>query len=188
MNEGRFSYSYIATGIYAEIRNLSNLHIQTQEEEITRIKNRIARWFSIYFPEIKDVYRNPDAVSGLIIIKQVPLPCDIKELGVEGVNKIWRDARLKGAGIKRATTLVTVAEHGIGNIEAPKSARKESQNLLNDYKVYKKRMEELMEEIEEILSEIPYVDKLLEISGGGIKTVNCFIAEVGDIGRFDNPK
>lgn len=45
-----------------------------------------------------------------------------------------------------------------------------------------------MEEIEEILSEIPYVDKLLEISGGGIKTVNCFIAEVGDIGRFDNPK
>ena len=78
MNEGRFSYSYIATGIYAETRNLSNLHIQTQEEEITRIKNRIARWFSIYFPEIKDVYRNPDAVSGLMIIKQVPLPCDIK--------------------------------------------------------------------------------------------------------------
>ena len=71
---------------------------------------------------------------------------------------------------------------------SPKSARKESQNLLNDYEVYKKRMEELMEEIEEILSEIPYVDKLLEISGGGIKTVNCFIAEVGDIGRFDNPK
>ena len=105
VNEGRFSYSYIATGIYAEIRNLSNLHIQTQEEEITRIKNRIARWFSIYFPEIKDVYRNPDAVSGLMIIKQVPLPCDIKELGVEGVNKIWRDARLKGVGIKRVTII-----------------------------------------------------------------------------------
>ena len=119
-----------------------------------------------------------------MIIKQVPLPCDIKELGVEGVNKIWRDARLKGVGIKRVTTLVTVAEHGIGNIEAPKSARKESQNLLNDYEVYKKRMEELMEEIEGILSEIPYVDKLLEISGGGIKTLNCFIAEVGDIGRL----
>ena len=108
VNEGRFSYPYIPTGIYAEIRNLSNLRIQTQEE-ITRIKNRIARWFSIYFPEIKDVYRNPDAVSGLMVIKQAPLPCDIKELGVDGVNKIWRDARLKGAGIKRATTLVTAA-------------------------------------------------------------------------------
>ena len=45
-----------------------------------------------------------------------------------------------------------------------------------------------MEEIKEILSEIPYIDKLMEINGIGIKTVSCFIAEVGDIGRFDNPK
>ena len=37
----------------------------------------MARWFSIYFPEIKDVYRNPDAVSGLMVIKQAPMPCDI---------------------------------------------------------------------------------------------------------------
>lgn len=44
VNEGRFSYPYIPTGIYAEIRNLSNLRIQTQEE-ITRIKNRMARIF-----------------------------------------------------------------------------------------------------------------------------------------------
>lgn len=29
VNEGRFSYPYIPTGIYAEIRNLSNLRIQT---------------------------------------------------------------------------------------------------------------------------------------------------------------
>ena len=182
VNEGRFSYPYIPTGIYAEIRNLSNLRIQTQEE-ITRIKNRMARWFSIYFPEIKDVYRNPDTVSGLMVIKQAPLPCDIRELGVEGVNKIWRDARLKGAGIKRATTLVTAAEHSFGNTEAPRSARKEIRNLLEDYEGYKKRMDELMEEIEKTLS-----DKLMEINGIGIKTVSCFIAEVGDIRRFDNPK
>lgn len=182
VNEGRFSYPYIPTGIYAEIRNLSNLRIQTQEE-ITRIKNRMARWFSIYFPEIKDVYRNSDAVSGLMVIKQAPLPCDIRELGVEGVNKIWRDARLKGAGIKRATTLVTAAEHSFGNTEAPRSARKEIRNLLEDYEGYKKRMDELMEEIEKTLS-----DKLMEINGIGIKTVSCFIAEVGDIRRFDNPK
>ena len=41
VNEGRFLYPYIPTGIYAELRNLSNLRIQTQEE-ITRIKNWIA--------------------------------------------------------------------------------------------------------------------------------------------------
>ncbi len=32
VNEGRFSYPYIPTGTYAEIRSLSNLRFQTQEE------------------------------------------------------------------------------------------------------------------------------------------------------------
>lgn len=187
VNEGRFSYPYIPTGIYAEIRSLSNLRIQTQEE-LSRIKNRIARWFSIYFPEMKDVYKKPDAKSGMMVIKKAPLPGDIKELGVNGVNQIWRDAKLKGAGLKRAKTLVEVAEHSIGNTEAPESARIEIRMLLADYEVYSKRMEELMEEIEKKLSEIPYIDKLLEINGIGIKTVSCFIAEVGEIRRFDNPK
>ena len=187
VNEGRFSYPYIPTGIYAEIRSLSNLRIQTQEE-ISRIKNRIARWFSIYFPEMKDVYKKPDAKSGMMVIKKAPLPADIKELGVDGVNQIWRDAKLKGAGLKRAKTLVEVAERSIGNTEAPGSARIEIRMLLADYEVYSKRMEDLMVEIEKKLSEIPYIDKLLEINGVGIKTVSCFVAEVGDVSRFDNPK
>lgn len=40
VNEGRISYPYIPTSIYAEIRSLSNLRFQTQEG-ITRIRNRI---------------------------------------------------------------------------------------------------------------------------------------------------
>ncbi len=124
INEGRFSYPYIPTGIYAEIRSLSNLRLQTQEET-TRIKNRIVRWFSIYFPEIKDVYKNLDSEGGLIVLKVVPLPQDIVKLGVDGINKIRRDAKLSVAGAKRAKPLLTAAEHSIGSQEAPDSARSE---------------------------------------------------------------
>lgn len=187
VNEGRFSYPYIPTGIYAEIRSLSNFRLQTQEE-ITRIKNRIARWFSIYFPEIKDVYKKPDSVSGLMVLKVAPLPQDIVKLGVDGINQIWRDAKLRAAGAKRAKTLITAAEHSIGSQEAPDSARIELKNLLNDYEIYRKREEELMGMIEEKLSEIPSIDKLLEIKGVGMKTVSGFLAEVGDIKCFDDPK
>ena len=49
-------------------------------------------------------------------------------------------------------------------------------------------MDELLNKLEEKLMEIPYVDKLLEIKGIGMNTVSGFIAEVGDIKRFDNPK
>jgi len=187
INEGRFSYPYLPEGVYAELRTASNLRFQAQAE-LTRVVNRIARWFSIYFPEYKDVYGKKDCKSGLMIIKQAPLPADIKVLGVEGVNKIWRDAKLRGAGLKRAKKLVEAAEHSIGSQEGLTAARMEIRNLMTDYETYSNRVDELVELIDELMIEIPYVDKLLQIKGVGIKTVSGFIAEVGDISRFDNPK
>ncbi|MBQ5483958.1 MAG: IS110 family transposase [Lachnospiraceae bacterium] len=187
VNEGRYNYPYIPVGIYADIRNLSNLRLQVQSE-LTRIKNRIARWFAIYFPNYKDVYRNPDAVSGLMILKQAPLPEDIVKLGVDGVNKIWRDAKLRGAGMKRAKALVTAAEHSVGCTEASEPARYEIKILLSDFDLYAEREAELVSMIDEKIKEIPYIDKLLEIKGVGIKTAVGFVAEVGDISRFDDPK
>ena len=187
VREGRYSYPYIPTGVYAEIRNASNLRLQA-EAELTRVKNRLARWFSIYFPEYKDVYGKPDAVSGIMILKAAPLPKDIVALGVEGVNRIWRDAKLKGVGLRRARTLVEAAEHSIGTGEGSASARMEIKNLLSDYDLYNNRVNEYMELIEDLLQQIPYVDKLLAIKGVGMRTVSGFMAEVGDIRRFDNPK
>ena len=187
VNEGRFSYPYMPVGIYAEIRSLSNLRFQTQEE-LTRIKNSLARWFSIYFPEYKDVYGDIKAVGGRLGLKEAPLPEDIIKLGTEGVNQLWRDAKLRGAGMKRAKTLVTAAEHSVGSKEAPEAARMELKNLLNDMDVYASRLEELLQRIEEKLKGIPYIDNLLAIKGIGMVTVSGFIAEVGDIGRFDSPK
>ncbi len=187
VNEGRFPYPYMPVGIYAEIRSLSNLRFQTQEE-LTRIKNRLARWFSIYFPEYKDVYGDLKAVSGRMVLKVAPLPEDILKLGAEGVNQIWRDRKLRGAGMKRAKALLSAAEHSVGSKEAPEAARMELENLLSDMDVHASRMEELLRRIEEKLKEIPYIDNLLAIKGIGMVTVSGFIAEVGDIGRFDNPK
>lgn len=57
-----------------------------------------------------------------------------------------------------------------------------------DIDVYIVRLDELVEKLENMLKEIPYIDKLLEIKGIGMVTVSGFIAEMGDIERFDNPK
>ena len=187
VNEERFSYPYIPIGVYAEIRNLSNLRFQAQEE-LTRAKNRLARWFSIYFPEYKEVYRDIKAVSGRMVLQMAPLPEDIRKLGVEGVNRIWREAKLRGAGMKRAKTLVTAAEHSVGSKESPEAARIELKILLHDIDEYASRVEELLCLLDAKLREIPYIDKLLEIKGIGKITVSGFIAEVGDIRRFDDPK
>ncbi len=50
-----------------------------------------------------------------MVLKAVPLPKDIEKLGAEGINQICRDAKLRGAGMKRAKTLVTAAGHSVGS-------------------------------------------------------------------------
>jgi transposase len=187
INAGRYSYPYLPDGVYAELRTASNLRFQMQSE-LTRIQNRISRWFSIYFPEYKDVYGSLDAKSGMMILKTAPLPEDIMALGVEGVNKIWREAKLKAVGIKRAKTLVEAAEHSIGSREGSTAARLEIHMLLEDHESRAMRLQEIMTLIETLVKQIPMAEKLMEIKGVGIRTVSGFLAEVGDISRFDNPK
>ena len=59
------------------------------------------------------------------------------------------------------------------------------ENLLSDMDVYASKMEELLRRTEEKLKEFPCIDNLLEIKGIGTVTVSGFIAEVGDMGRFE---
>ena len=49
----------------------------------------------------------------MLILKKAPLPKDILTLGVEGVNQIWRDAKIRAVGKARAKTLVEAAEHSV---------------------------------------------------------------------------
>lgn len=187
VKEGRYMIPYLPDGVYADLRTASNIRFQLQSE-LTRIKNRISRWFNIYFPEYKRVYGNPESISGMLILKQAPLPEDILTLGVEGVNSIWRDAKLRAVGIKRAKTLVEAARHSVGSKEGATSARMEIRMLLDDHETRNARLQEVMTLIEELIAKIPMAGKLLEIKGVGIKTVSGFLAEVGDISRFSNPK
>ena len=74
------------------------------------------------------------------------------------------------------------------DIYAEESARIEIADLLDDIERYAKRVNDLIELLDQKLTEIPYVDKLMAIPGIGKRTVCGFIAEVGDIRRFDSPK
>ena len=187
VNAGRYMIPYLPEGVYADLRTASNMRFQLQAE-LTRTQNRISRWFSIYFPEYRAVYGKADAKSGMLILKKAPLPEDILTLGIDGVNQIWRDAKIRAVGKARAKTLVEAAEHSVGSKEGAMAARMEIQMLLEDYESRSDRLQEVMQLIEELVKQIPMAEKLLEIKGVGSKTVSGFLAEVGDISRFNSPK
>lgn len=61
-------------------------------EEQTRAKNRLQKWITVYFPESKGIYTHIDAKGGLLVLKRAATPGEIVQLGVDGIDQIWREA------------------------------------------------------------------------------------------------
>ena len=187
VRDGRYFYSYMPTGVYAELRNASNRRFVLVEEQ-TRAKNRLQKWIAVYFPEYKGIYTRIDSKGGLLVLKHAATPDEIVSLGVEGIIGIWKSEKLRGNGRKKAMEIVNAAMNSIGLKSGLTEARMEIQDLIEDYELHTKRLERVNGLIKELCQQIRHVDKLLEIKGIGITTVAGFIAEVGDIMRFNDTK
>jgi transposase len=185
--EGRYSIPYIPEGVYAELRVAMTCRDRIISE-MTTVKNRIERWLKIYFPEYHEVFGAFEAKSSLLVLKTFQLPADILKIGIEGVNQLWRTAKLRAVGMKRAKSLYEAAQRSIGCTEGSATARIELKLLLDDYQTKMSQHEAIMAVIEELCMQIPAVKKLLDIKGVGLLTVGGFFAEVGDLGRFQSPK
>lgn len=185
--DGRYQFPYMPEEEYAELRELSNLRIRTQES-LTQWKNRLSRWYSRYFPEFKGAYKNVVSKTAMMILDLYPLPEDIVTLGVEGILQIWRSKKVRGAGERKARKLYEAARNSIGRKEAASIARIEFKSIKEDLDRYQERLDEIEKKADEILPKIKNVDKLFEIKGVGKATVLTFLSEIGEISRFDNPK
>ena len=185
--EGRYSAPYTPDGVYADLR-IMVANRRRLIREITQIKNRFARWFAIYFPEYKDVFGDYEAKSSMMLLKVACTPKAIVELGAEKINQIWRDAKLRAVGMKRATTLCETAKRSIGLKKGSSAAEYEMKLLLADYEYKMAQLDSIMEEIESLCKKIPESEQMLAIKGIGVITVSGFLAEVGDVRRFESPR
>ncbi len=184
--EGRYLEAYIPEGTYAELRAAFNRRCDLSEAQ-TRNNNRMIRWFDIHFPEYRTVFKDSGALSGLMVLKRAPLPADILELGVKGICQIWREAKIRSIGEKRAQQLVDAATKSIG-LKGGTAVRQELWQLMEEHELLVKHYNDIMSLIEELLAQIPGAERLLKVPGAGIVTVAGFLSEVGDINRFTDPK
>ena len=185
--EGRYCAPYTPDGLYADLRIMAS-NRKRLIRELTQIKNRFYRWFAIYFPEYKDVFGDYESQSSMLLLKKACTPEAIVELGAENINQIWRDAKLRAVGMKRATTLCETAKRSIGLKKGSSAAEYEMKLLLQDYDYKMAQLESVMEEIESLCKKIPESEHLLAIKGIGLITVAGFLAEIGDARRFESPK
>ncbi len=184
--EGRYLYPYIPEGVYAELRAAMNSRERILKE-LSATEDRIQRWLKIHFPEYLSVYKQFHTVSGLMVLEQAPLPEDITALGVDGINRIWREAKLRSVGLRRAKTLVEAAHNSIGR-PGGRCSRTELSLLLEDYRIKRQQLDAITSVLDEEVHKIPHIERLLAIKGVGIVTIAGFLSETGDISRFDSPK
>ena len=109
-------------------------------------------------------------------------------LGADGINAVWRKAKLRAVGLKRVGRLYEAAIDSIGCTDGGAAARMELGLLLYDYEAKHKQFEAVMSVVDGLCAQIPEVAELLKIKGIGLVTVVGFLAEVGDLRRFDSPR
>ncbi len=185
--DGRYSIPYVPTGAYADLRIMFSNRMRISRE-IGAVRNHLARWFAIHFPEYKEVFRDYASKGSLLLLKVAATPSSIVALGAEGINQIWRDAKVRAVGIKRATTLYETAKKSIGQSQGTAAAEVEMKLLLEDYEAKMRQYASIMAALEEAVRRIPGTERLLAIKGIGLVTVAGFLAETGDLGRFESPK
>ena len=81
-----------------------------------------------------------------------------------------------------------MAEQSIGLTDGLKMGHQELAILLSQYDLYQEQLDLLMNEVERLVREIPGTEYMLSIPGVGLVTVAGFLAEVGDLTRYDNPR
>lgn len=185
--EGRYMEPYIPEGVYADLRIMYNCR-QKVTKAIISLENQLKRWFKIYFPEYLSIFGNISGQGSMAVLEKAVLPEDIISLGVDGINKLWRERKLRAVGMKRAESLYEAAVKSIGRREGSVGGRAEFRMLWEDYCHKMEQIEKLNTELECLLHKVPQAEEVLKMKGIGVVSVAGFFAEVGDLRRFESPK
>jgi transposase len=185
--EGRYNEPYIPEGIYSELRVAMNCRRRILRE-LAAVKNQIQRWLKIYFPEHQEVFGKFDGAGSMAILQKAPTPAALVLMGEDGINAVWRQMKLRAVGKRGAARLFKAAQNSIGCTDGIGSAVPELRLLLDDYDVKVRQYEAVMAAVEELCEQLPEVDELLKIKSIGLATAAGFLAEVGDVRRFDSPR
>ncbi|NMA66641.1 MAG: IS110 family transposase [Clostridiaceae bacterium] len=187
VKDGRYMEPYIPEGIYSELRTAMETRWQIVKQ-LNAIRNRVKRWISIYFPEFNRVFCNWEGKAALIALKEFPTPAKALDKGVDGIIARWKQDKLRAVGRKRATELINAAKVSVGVNRGLIAAENDLAILLEDHEMKMRQYDQTMVMVEQLATQIPGVQEMLKIKGIGLVTAAGFIAEVGDISRFEHPK
>src|SRR5690606_37920257 len=184
--DGRYTEPQLPEGIYAELRVLMNQRDRLNGD-FNRVKGRIHNWLDRFFPEYTQVFKDWEGKASLITLKHFPLPQEIVKAGETSIVALWKREGVKRAvGPKRADLLYRNARKSIGLTEGAIAAKHELAMYLEQYTMLCRQIEKLMELIAELVKQIPGAAEMMTIPCVKLVTVAGFLAEVGDLAKYEH--
>ena len=186
VKDGRYREVYIPEDLYQELREAVSEHERLQDQ-LNAINNQVIRWLDIRFPEFSKVFKSWHGMAALLLLKHYPTPAKVIEAGIEGIMGIWRQT-LKKPSRKRAEAIIRAGKESVGRTAGSVAAEASIHNLLVQYEMLMKQLQEQELLMQELLLQIPNAGKLMEIKGIGLLTAAVIVSEIGDVHRFQDPR
>ena len=168
---------------YEELRILM-ANRETVTKRLNSAVNQIHRWVDIVFPELRQVFKILTCTSAIATLRLFPLPKEISRLTTEQVLAGWKQYVKRHAGVKRAEQLISLAKCSVGTTTALRAYKLHLGQLLEEYDLAQRQLEQIEHELHLILGRIPYAQKLLEIRGVNATSLAGLLGEAGDLSGY----
>ncbi|MDU0329718.1 IS110 family transposase [Paenibacillus sp. 3LSP] len=185
IRNGKYTEPKFPKSVYADLRILMNLREKVMGN-FGQVQRRIQNWLDRFFPEYQQVFKDWEGKASFITLSEFPTPQEIVSLGAYTILKRWKQDVKRAVGMKRAEKLVQTAKNSIGLTEGLTAAKMELKALLEQYDLFSRQLEDIMQQVELLLEQVPGSEEMLTVPGVGVVTLAGFLAEVGDLRGYDH--
>lgn len=188
MKQGKIQFYNDTDQIYGDIRRLVGLYMRLSTERglnVIRLQNNV---LCISFPEFTKIYNVVSELVPMTILERYPLPSDIIKLKQKDfVEEIRQNSDLS---IKRSklVDLYKLAKISIGSTINKDSLRSETRFIVSDIKYIFKEQKKILEQIQYFCNQCPEYKLMQTIPGVGPVISAGFIAEIGDINKYNSAR
>ncbi|RRJ62917.1 IS110 family transposase [Paenibacillus oralis] len=168
---------------YKELRILM-ANRDTVTKRLNSAVNQIHRWVDIVFPELRQVFKILTCTSSIATLRLFPLPTEISRLTTEQVIAGWKQYVKRHAGLQRAAQLIALAKRSVGATQALHAYKLHLSQLLEEYDLAQRQLEQIENELQLVLKRIPYAKKMLAIQGVNAISLAGILGEAGDLSGY----
>lgn len=173
----------VPEGAAAHLRRLTQARERAMKRR-TAMMNQLHHLLFVIFPEFVGVFKDISTKTAMYLIQTHPTPESITSMGRESLTGVLRKLSRGKVSQQRSNELFDSAQRSIGIKEGKESICMEIAHLASKIAHENCFIDEVEQQMDHYLDQIPYSHSMLSIKGIGRITVAGLIGEVGDFKRF----